>query len=72
MWQFLRGWPLVEQEVYSVRMHEAVLQEVQQASIERLAELASYYRRRDGPGRALVESELRARLARKRINYPTL
>jgi hypothetical protein len=62
----------MEKEAYSTRMHEAVLHEVQRASIERLAELASYYRRRDGPGRVLVESELRARLARQRINYPTL
>lgn len=61
----------MEREVYSARMHEAVLHELQQASIERLAELASYYCRRNGPGRALVEFELRERLARRRINYPT-
>jgi uncharacterized protein YoaH (UPF0181 family) len=52
-------------------MHEAVLHEVQQASVERLAELASYYRHRKGPGRDLVAGELRARLARRQSHYPS-
>lgn len=57
-------------EAYSNQMHAAVLLQVQQASLERLAELATYYRHRGGPGRALVEAELRARQARRQTNYP--
>lgn len=56
-------------EAYSAPMREAVLREVQQASVERLAELATYYRYRGGPGRALVAAELRQRLARWQTNY---
>lgn len=58
-------------ETYSAPMHAAVLHQVQQASLERLLELLAYYRQRQGPGRELVETELRARHARRALNYPT-
>jgi uncharacterized protein YoaH (UPF0181 family) len=57
-------------EAYSAQMLAAVQHLVQQASIERLLELLAYYRRRQGPGLALVETELRARHARRQVNYP--
>jgi hypothetical protein len=57
-------------EAYSNQMHAAVLHDVQQASTERLVELAQYYRRRQGPGLALVVAELRERQARRQTNYP--
>jgi len=57
-------------EVYSTQLHAAVLHEVQQASALRLVELAAYYRRRQGPGLALVVAELRERQARRQSNYP--
>ncbi|WP_151087360.1 hypothetical protein [Hymenobacter baengnokdamensis] len=58
-------------EAYSTEMHAAVLREVRQASVLRLVELAAYYRRRQGPGLALVAAELRERQARRQINYST-
>lgn len=57
-------------EAYSNQMHAAVRHEVQQASTLRLVELANYYRRRQGPGLALVVAELRERQARRQTNYP--
>jgi uncharacterized protein YoaH (UPF0181 family) len=57
-------------ETYSAQMEAAVVHLVQQATIERLRELLAYYRQRKGPGLALVETELRARQARRLLNYP--
>jgi hypothetical protein len=57
-------------EAYSTQMHAAVLHEVQQASALRLVELAAYYRRRPGPGRAVVAGVRRERQARRQTNYP--
>ena len=56
-------------EAYSAQMQAAVLHEVQQATIARLRELLAYYRQRHGPGLTLVEAELRARHARRVLNY---
>jgi len=57
-------------EAYSTYLHAAVQQEVRQASSLRLVELANYYRRRQGPGLALVAAELRERQERRQSNYP--
>lgn len=58
-------------EAYSTHLHAAVLHEVRQASALRLVELAAYYRRRQGPGLALVAAELRERQARRQANHPS-
>jgi uncharacterized protein YoaH (UPF0181 family) len=57
-------------EAYSAHMLAALQHEVQQVSALRLVELAAYYRRRQGPGLALVAAELRDRQARRLNNYP--
>jgi hypothetical protein len=57
-------------EAYSARMLVAVRHEVQQASIGRLRELLAYFRKRNGPGLALVKAEITARWARRALNYP--
>ena len=57
-------------EAYSAPMQAAVLHQVQQATIERLRELLAYYRQRQGPGLALVETEIRQRWARRCLNFP--
>lgn len=57
-------------EVYSARMRDALENDVQQASTLRLVELAAYYRKRKGPGLALILAELRDRQARRQLNYP--
>jgi hypothetical protein len=58
-------------EAYSAQMQAAVLHQVQQATIRRLRELLTYYRLRQGPGLALVIAEIRARQARRALNYST-
>lgn len=57
-------------EAYSPQLHAAVRQLLRQASALRLVELAAYYRRRQGPGLALVAAELRERQARRQLNFP--
>lgn len=57
-------------EAYSPTMAAAVQHQVQQASLGRLRELLAYYRQREGPGLALVETELRERQARRLLNFP--
>lgn len=59
-------------EAYSDQMQAAVLHDLRQASALRLVELAAYYRRRQGPGLALIVAELRERQARRQTNYPSL
>lgn len=56
-------------EAYSAHMLVAVRHEVQQASIGRLRQLLAYFRQRQGPGLALVKSEITARWARRCLNY---
>ncbi|MGI4870500.1 MAG: hypothetical protein ACRYFX_04895 [Janthinobacterium lividum] len=58
-------------EAYSAPMHAAVLHQLQHASLERLLELLAYFRQREGPGLALVIAEIRARQARRALNYPS-
>jgi hypothetical protein len=57
-------------EAYSNTMLLKVRQDVQQSSIGRLRELLLYYRKRNGPGLALVKAEITARWARRALNYP--
>jgi len=57
-------------EAYSAQMLVAVQHQVQQASIERLLQLLAYYRQRQGPGLALVKTEIRQRWARRCQNFP--
>lgn len=57
-------------EAYSASMRDAVQHQVQQATVARLRELLAYYRQRQGPGLALVETEIRQRWARRCHNFP--
>lgn len=57
-------------EAYSAPMQAAVQHQVQQARLERLLELLEYFRQRGGPGLALVIAEIRARQARRALNFP--
>lgn len=59
-------------EVYSPQMLAKVRHDVQQASVCRLLELLRYFRKRKepGPGLGLIIEEIKARRARRRLNYP--
>jgi hypothetical protein len=56
-------------EAYSRQLHAAILRDVQQATTDRLRQLLAYFRRRRGPGLALVETELEEREKRHQQNH---
>jgi len=59
----------MDTEAYSKRMAVAVRRELRQADGERFAFLLEYYRRRRGPGLALVETELEEHEKRHLLNH---